>query len=98
MRQSGGRFFNDMSRLMTDASGVAQGMRREIETIVRGQVERLLAMMDVPSRDEHEAVKAMAAMARDENERLERRILELEQKVGSAPVPPPMTGSGRLDI
>ena len=74
---------------MSDASGLASGVRREVETIVRGQVERLLAAMDVVSRDEHEAVKAMAAMARDENERLERRILALEQKLGTAPTPPP---------
>ena len=43
----GGRIFEDFSRLMTDASGLAQGVRREIETVVRGQVERLLAAMDV---------------------------------------------------
>ena len=62
-------------------------MRREIETVVRGQVERLLAAMDVVSRDEFEAVKRMAALARDENERLERRILALEGKSG--PTEPP---------
>ena len=48
--------------------------------------------MDVVSRDEHEAVKSMAALARDENERLERRIVELERKLGTAPAPPPGTG------
>ena len=51
---------------MTDASGFASGVRREIETIVRGQVERLLSAMDVVSREEHDAVKTMAALARDE--------------------------------
>ena len=92
MPAPGSRIFDDFSRLMSDASGLASGVRREVETIVRGQVERLLAAMDVVSRDEHEAVKAMAAMARDENERLERRILALEQKLGTAPTPPPGTG------
>jgi BMFP domain-containing protein YqiC len=89
MPQPGSRIFEDFSRLMNDASGLAAGVRREIETVVRGQVERLLAAMDVVSRDEHDAVKAMAARARDENDRLEARILALEQKLGVAPVPPP---------
>ena len=92
MPQPGGRIFDDFSRLMTDASGFASGMRREVESVVRGQVERLLSAMDVVSRDEHEAVKSMAALARDENERLERRIVELERKLGTAPAPPPGTG------
>ena len=61
MPQPGGRLFEDFSRLMSDASGFASGVRREIETIARGQVERLLAAMDVVSREEHEAIKAMAA-------------------------------------
>ena len=91
MPARGSRLFDDFSRLVSDASGLASGVRREIETIVRGQVERLLAAMDVVSRDEHDAVKAMAATARDENERLERRILLLEQKLGLAPTPPPAT-------
>ena len=92
MPQPGSRIFEDFSRLMTDASGFASGLRREIETIVRGQVERLLAAMDVVSRDEHEAVKTMAVLARDENERLERRILILEAKLGTAAVPPTTAG------
>ncbi len=96
MPQPGGRIFDDFSRLMTDASGLASGVRREVDTLVRGQVERLLSAMDVVSRDEFEAVKSMAALARDENERLERRILELERKLGTAPTPPP--GAGAIDI
>ena len=95
MPQPGGRIFDDFSRLMTDASGLASGVRREVETLVRGQVERLLSAMDVVSRDEFEAVKSMAALARDENERLERRILDLERKLGAAPTPPPGSGVDR---
>lgn len=87
MPQPGGRIFDDFSRLMSDASGLAQGVRREIETAVRGQVERLLAAMDIVSRDEFEAVKRMAALARDENERLEARIVALEKKVGATTPP-----------
>ena len=88
MRQPGGRIFDDFSRLMTDASGLAQGVRREIDTVVRGQVERLLAAMDVVSREEFEAVKHMASLARDENERLEKRIIALEAKLGQGAAPP----------
>jgi BMFP domain-containing protein YqiC len=96
MRQPGGRLFDDFSRLVTDASGLAAGVRREIDTVVRGQVERLLAAMDVVSREEFEAAKAMASLARDENERLEKRILALEAKLGSPATPP--AGSGDASI
>ena len=96
MPAPGSRLYDDLSRLMSDASGLASGVRREVETIVRGQVERLLSAMDIVSRDEHQAVRAMAATARDENERLERRILALEQKLGLAPTPPP--GMDELSI
>ena len=91
MARPGTRIFDDFSRLMTDASGLASGVRREVETAVRGQVERLLAAMDIVSREEYEAVKAMAALARDENERLERRLLLLEEKLGMAPAPSPLS-------
>ncbi|MCX8254802.1 Pyrroline-5-carboxylate reductase [Beijerinckiaceae bacterium RH AL1] len=96
MPQPGARIFDDFSRLVTDATGLAQGVRREIETLVRGQVERLLAAMDVVSRDEFEAVKRMAALARDENERLERRILALEGKAGNAAEPPVSAGDPQI--
>ena len=98
MSQPGGRIFDDFSRLMTDASGLAAGVRREAETALRGQVERLLAAMDVVSREEFEAVKQMAALARDENERLERRILALEEKLGTAATPPPSGADGKFSI
>lgn len=96
MPQPGGRLFDDFSRLMTDASGLAQGVRREIETVVRGQVERLLSAMDVVSRDEFEATKRMAALARDENERLEKRIAALEAKLGAAATPPGGTAGPQI--
>jgi len=78
------RLFDDFSRLMTDASDVAQGVRREVETMARGQIDRLLATMDVVSREEFEAVKQMASLARDENERLEMRIRDLELRLAAA--------------
>ena len=93
---AGSRLFTDFSRLVTDASGLASGVRREIDTVVRGSVERLLAAMDVVSREELEAVRTMAALARDENERLERRILALEEKRGVAATPPLEAGDASI--
>ena len=92
MRQPRGRLFEDFSRLVSDASGMAQGVRREAETVLRGQVERLVVAMDLVSREEFEAVRHMAATARDENERLERRIKELEARLGVAATPPTAAG------
>jgi BMFP domain-containing protein YqiC len=92
MRQPRGRIFDDFSRLVSDASGVAQGVRREAESVLKRQMERLLAAMDIVSREEFEAVKQMAVMARDENERLERRIKDLEAKLGTAAAPPVSAG------
>ena len=82
MPQTSGRLFDDLSRLITDAAGVAEGARREVETVVKAQFERLLAGMDVVTREEFEAVKEMAAKARSENEALAARIAALEAKLG----------------
>jgi BMFP domain-containing protein YqiC len=67
---------------MTDAAGMATGMKREAETVMRAQFERLIRDMDVVSREEFEAVRAMAIAAREENERLAERIAALESKQG----------------
>jgi BMFP domain-containing protein YqiC len=80
--------FEDFSKLMSDAAEMAHGVRREAEQLMKGQVERLLATMDVVSREEFEAAKAMAIKAREENERLEKRIAALEEKLGAASVAP----------
>jgi BMFP domain-containing protein YqiC len=82
MPQTSGRLFDDLSRLITDAAGMAEGARREVETIVKAQFERLLAGMDVVKSEEFEAVKEMAAKARSENEALAARIAALEAKLG----------------
>ncbi len=87
MPQTRGQFFDDVSRLVTDAAGLADSARREVETMARGQLERLLATMNVVSREEFEAVREMALRARDENEKLEARIRALEAKLGPQ-VPP----------
>lgn len=74
---------DDMARLMTDAAGLAQGVRREAETVMRTQLERLLSTMDVVTREEFEAVRDMAILAREENERLEAKIAALEEKLSA---------------
>ena len=75
------KVFEDFTKLMTDASEMAQGVRREAETAMKSQIERLLATMDVVKREEFEAVKQMAAKARDENERLSARLTVLEAEL-----------------
>jgi len=87
MRQAQGRVFDDFARFMTDAAGMAQGVRREAEVMMRGQLERLFAAMDVVSRDEFEAVKHMAILAREENDRLAARLSELEAKLAAGVTP-----------
>lgn len=84
MTQTTGRIFDEMARLMNDAAGVAQGVRREAETVVRTQVERFLRDMDLVKREEFDAVKDMAAAAREENERLAARLAALEAKLGAS--------------
>ncbi|MEA2841627.1 MAG: hypothetical protein QOF41_2957 [Methylobacteriaceae bacterium] len=77
-----GRILDDLARLVTDAAGVAQGVRREAETLARAQFDRLITSMDLVSREEFEAVRDMAARAREENEALEKRVTALEAKLG----------------
>src|SRR4029079_13743074 len=80
MTQTNNRFFDEMARLMNDAAGVAQGVRREFDTLFRNQAERILRDLDVVQREEFEAVKEMARLAREENEALKARIAVLEAK------------------
>lgn len=86
MTQTNNRLLDEFARLMTDAAGAAQGMKREVETIMKTQGEKLLKDMDVVRREEFEAVKAMAEKARAENEALSARIAALEAKLGSSQV------------
>jgi BMFP domain-containing protein YqiC len=82
MTQTRNRIFDEMARLMNDAAGVAQGVRREFDTLFRGQAERILRDLDVVQREDFEAVKEMARLAREENEALKGRIEALEAKFG----------------
>jgi BMFP domain-containing protein YqiC len=79
-------FFDDLSKLMTNAAGVAQGARTEAETAMRGWIERFLADSNLVTREEFDAVREMAIKAREENDRLAARIAELE--AGLAPKKP----------
>ena len=89
MTQTNNRFFDEIARLMNDAAGVAQGVRREFETLVRNQAERWLAELDLVKREEFEAVRDMAKLAREENETLKARIAALEAKLGQSSGAPP---------
>ena len=80
MTQTSNRLLDEFSRLMNDAAGVASGVRREVETMVRNQADRWLRDMDLIKRDEFEAVKEMARLAREENEALKARVAALEAR------------------
>ena len=82
MTQTTNRFFDEIARLMNDAAGAASGVRREVETVVRNQAERILRELDLVKREEFEAVKEMARLAREENEALKARIAALEARLG----------------
>jgi len=96
MTQTTNRFFDEVARLMNDAAGVAQGIKREVDTLFKTQAEKWLRDLDLVKREEFEAVKDMARLAREENEVLRTRLAALEAKVaanqsppGSPPSPPP---------
>ena len=76
--QGQNKFFDDMSKLMTNAMGVAQGARTEAETAMKGWIDRWLADRDFVTREEFDAVRAMAQKAREENQALKARLDALE--------------------
>lgn len=78
--QAGNKLFDDMSKLMTNAMGVAQGAKTEAETAMKGFIDRWMADRDFVSREDFDAVRAMAVKAREENAALEARIAALEGK------------------
>ncbi len=88
MTQTSSRIFDEMARLMNDAAGVAQGVRREFDTLFKTQAERILRDLDVITREEFEAVKEMAKIAREENEALKARMATLESSLGKQPPRP----------
>src|SRR6476660_9129772 len=86
MTQSSNRILDEFAKLMTDAAGAAQGVKREVETLMKSQGERVVRSMELVSREEFDAVKAMAEKARAENERLKH--VWSRWKRGSAQPPP----------
>ncbi len=83
MTQYDNRILDDVAKLFTSAAGAAQGVRQEVESIVKSQAERLIADLDLVSREEFEVVEAMAARAREENGALEARIVALEKALSA---------------
>jgi len=78
MTQTTNKLFDDFAKLMTEAAGAAEGVRRETETVIRGQAEKFLRDMNVVTREAFEAVREMAQKARQENEALAARVAALE--------------------
>ena len=75
------RLLDDFARLVTDAAGAAQGVRREVETVVKGQIERLLQDMNLANREEVDVLRDMVVAAREENAQLALRLQALEARV-----------------
>ena len=81
LMQSRNKILDDVSQLMTNAMGVAQGAREEAETAVKSIIDRWLADHDFVTREEFDAVKAMAQKAREESENLKARLDAAEKKL-----------------
>lgn len=79
------KFFDELAKLMTNAAGAAQGVRKEVDSLVQSQVERVLNNLNVVKREEFDVVKDMVEKARSENEALSKRITDLEAKLESKP-------------
>jgi BMFP domain-containing protein YqiC len=83
MPQTRGQFFDDISRLFSDAAGLADNARREVETMGKAQVEKLLSSLNLVSREEFEAVREMAVKAREETIQLAAKLAALEARFDS---------------
>lgn len=83
MTQTSNRLFDGLGKLMTDAAGVADNVKREIDVIVKNQAERILGDLDLVKREEFEAAKDLAANARAESERLAARVAALEAQIAA---------------
>lgn len=86
--QTSNRLLDDLAKVASGAASTLAGVKDEINGLVRQQLERLLADLDLVSREEFEAVKATAATARTEQEKLEKRVVELEAKISATKKPP----------
>jgi BMFP domain-containing protein YqiC len=84
MTQTTNKLFDDFAKLMTEAAGAAEGVKRETETLIRAQAEKFLRDMNVVTREDFEAVREMAQKARQENEALSARVAALEAALGTS--------------
>ena len=84
MTATSSKFFDELAKLMTNASGAAQGVRKEIDQLVQSQVERVLNNLDVVKREEFDVVKDMVEKARAENDRLAKRLADFESRTATA--------------
>lgn len=96
MTQTSSRLMDEFAKLMSDAAGVAQGARREVETAVKHQFERFIGEMDLVQRDEFDAVSEMAARARQENEALKAEIAALESRLSKLEAKPRKASAKRV--
>ena len=81
--QTRNKIFDDISQMMTNAMGVAQGAKTEAETAMKGMLDSWLSDRDFVTREEFDAVRAMAQKAREENEALKARLAALETKTST---------------
>lgn len=81
MSNASNKVLDELAKLVTDAAGAAQGVRREVETVVRSQSEKLLNSLDVVQREDFEAMREMAVKTRTENSALTVKIAELEERI-----------------
>ena len=81
MTTTSSRFFDELAKLMTNATGAAQGLRKEVDTMVQAQVERVLNNLELVKREDLDVVRDMAQKAREENDRLAARLAEVESRL-----------------
>ncbi len=94
MTSPSSRFFDELAKVMTNAAGAAQGARREVDNLVRAQIERVLADIQIVQREEFDVVRDMASMARTENEALRARVAELEARLEAQETQPAAPAAG----
>tara|TARA_Y100000590_G_scaffold424833_1_gene532187 strand:+ start:8565 stop:8840 length:276 start_codon:yes stop_codon:yes gene_type:complete len=81
MHQSGSKLLNKFGELLSDTAGAASGLKKEIEVLVRSQVERILMDFDLVQRDEFDAIKEMLTKERNKNDELEKKLKDIEKLV-----------------
>ena len=93
MATSSNRLLDELARLATDAVGAAQGVRREVETVAKAQIERVLRDMDIATREEVDVLRDLVVAAREENEALTARVKALEERLEAGSSARPATSA-----